>query len=128
MRVDFSSDAAWEALQATVGQAGGPDGEFKANVVYVNDPEFSGWDVARLVDWLTAADYPLNFAFVADATTMNEPDLPILCLGFNNPDDVKVFRVIPSELWSVENNLSIGNMDFSDFHEAVDAQGIFRGF
>jgi hypothetical protein len=29
---------------------------------------------------------------------------------------------------SVENNLSIANMDFIDFAESVDEDGIFRGF
>jgi hypothetical protein len=29
---------------------------------------------------------------------------------------------------SVENNLSIGNMDFDEFANAVDKDGIFRGF
>jgi hypothetical protein len=31
-------------------------------------------------------------------------------------------------LWAVENNLSLANMDYEEFAEAVDAQGIFRGF
>jgi len=29
---------------------------------------------------------------------------------------------------SVENNLSIANMDFSEFADNVDKDGIFRGF
>ena len=40
----------------------------------------------------------------------------------------RTFRVIPSEMWSVENNLSLANMDFDEFADAVDAAGIFRGF
>jgi Domain of unknown function (DUF6924) len=31
-------------------------------------------------------------------------------------------------MWSVENNLSIANMDFEDFADATDDDGIFRGF
>jgi hypothetical protein len=31
-------------------------------------------------------------------------------------------------MWSVENNLSLANMDFDEFADAVDAAGIFRGF
>ena len=30
--------------------------------------------------------------------------------------------------WSVENNLSIANMDWEEFADAVDDAGIFRGF
>ena len=38
------------------------------------------------------------------------------------------FRVTPAEAWGVENNLRLGNMEFLDFAECVDEDGIFRGF
>lgn len=38
------------------------------------------------------------------------------------------FRVVPSELWAVANNLFIVNMEFEDFAKAVDSNGVFRGF
>jgi hypothetical protein len=31
-------------------------------------------------------------------------------------------------MWGVENNLSIANMDFQDFVDYVDLDGVFRGF
>jgi hypothetical protein len=31
-------------------------------------------------------------------------------------------------MWEVENNLSIANMGFEEFANAVDKDGIFRGF
>jgi hypothetical protein len=31
-------------------------------------------------------------------------------------------------LWGIENNLSIANMDFEEFGNAVGKDGIFRGF
>jgi hypothetical protein len=37
-------------------------------------------------------------------------------------------RTIPSEMWGIENNLSISNMDFEDFSNVVDEDGVFRGF
>ena len=40
----------------------------------------------------------------------------------------KTFRVAPAYMWSVENNLSLANMDFSEFADHVDAGGVFRGF
>jgi hypothetical protein len=33
----------------------------------------------------------------------------------------------PSELWTVENNLNIANMDWQEFAAAVDEDGVFRG-
>jgi hypothetical protein len=38
------------------------------------------------------------------------------------------FRCIPSELWAVENNLNISNMDWEDFSGAAGDDGAFRGF
>lgn len=37
-------------------------------------------------------------------------------------------RAIATELYSIEANLSIGNMDFAEFADAMDEEGIFRGF
>jgi hypothetical protein len=39
-----------------------------------------------------------------------------------------MFRVVPQEMWAVENNLSLGNMDFKEFADAVGQDGVFRGF
>jgi len=35
---------------------------------------------------------------------------------------------VASELWGIENNLSIANMDFWEFAAAVDEDGVHRGF
>ncbi|MBU3863716.1 hypothetical protein KN815_06325 [Streptomyces sp. 4503] len=37
-------------------------------------------------------------------------------------------RVIATELWGIENNLSISNMYFEEFAESVDEDGVFRTF
>ncbi|MFN5185355.1 MAG: DUF6924 domain-containing protein [Planctomycetota bacterium] len=36
--------------------------------------------------------------------------------------------MIPTTIQSIENNLSIGNMDFQDFANNTDSEGIFRVF
>ena len=67
------------------------------------------------------------FIFVADQVAHLDPEHPILVVDcFEDPG--RMFRVIPSAAWGVENNLSLANMDFEDFADAVDARGIFRGF
>jgi hypothetical protein len=38
------------------------------------------------------------------------------------------FRVVPAQLWSVQANLSLANMDWEEFADAVDDDGVFRGF
>jgi hypothetical protein len=59
--------------------------------------------------------------------SLTHPEHPILVVDlFDEPG--RTFRVVPSEMWSVENNLSIANMGFEDFVGAVDRDGVFRGF
>ena len=62
-----------------------------------------------------------------DEKTLADTEFPIIALDLFE-DHGRTFRVIPHEMWSVENNLSIGNMDFSEFADAVDDDGVFRGF
>ena len=40
----------------------------------------------------------------------------------------RAFRCIPSELWGVENNLNIANMDWDEFVAVTDQHRVFRGF
>ncbi|MFN8515091.1 MAG: hypothetical protein U0841_21405 [Chloroflexia bacterium] len=40
----------------------------------------------------------------------------------------RAFRAILPELWAIDANLSISNMDFFEFADSVDSDGIFRGF
>jgi len=65
--------------------------------------------------------------FVVDHTTMTHEEHPVVVLDlWREPG--RTFRVIPSQVWSVENNLSIANMDFFEFANNVGDDGIFRGF
>lgn len=63
----------------------------------------------------------------ADTKTLTDPELPIIAVDLSE-EIGQTFRVIPSEMWSVENNLSICNMGFEEFKESIDQDGIFRGF
>jgi hypothetical protein len=38
------------------------------------------------------------------------------------------FRATPSQIQGIQNNLSLANMSIEEFAQAVDADGIFRGF
>ena len=94
-----------------------------ADVTLIDDPSLAGH----------SADAPTKqisghhaIFFVADTTTMEHRDRPILCVDLRASR--QPFRVIPGELWAVENNLSLANMDYEEFADAVDAEGIFRGF
>jgi hypothetical protein len=123
LRTDFSDEAAWaETWKAIDSPASG----FKAYVDFVSDRDFENATVEELV----AANDPGNYrtyVFVVDGVTLTHPERPVLVIDLFE-DIGRTFRVIPSEMWSVENNLSIANMDFAEFAEAADADGIFRGY
>jgi hypothetical protein len=122
LRTDFSDDAAWAAVCEAV-QAPSEEG-FQAHVDCVSDRAYDGLSVEQLVA-LVADDR--TFAFVVDAITMTHVEQPVLVVDLCD-EPGRTFRVIPREMWGVENNLSLANMDYHEFADNVDADGIFRGF
>lgn len=123
IRTDFSDDAAWSRVaQAAVNLS--PEG-FRANLNVVDDRSFDKADPARLAQM--AEEHTEHVLLIlADATTMKDHEMPLLCIDPLPPGGS--FRVIPEHLWGVENNVSLANMDFSEFADAVDPDGVFRGF
>ncbi|HEY6494968.1 MAG TPA: hypothetical protein VIZ43_16965 [Trebonia sp.] len=93
----------------------------------MSDAAFAGLNGAALKAALPTEDPVAAVMFVADATTLSADDHPILVVDLL-PEDREPFRCIPSELWSIDNNLNIANMDWEDFADAVDEGGVFRGF
>jgi hypothetical protein len=74
--------------------------------------------------------------FIADSVTFATPEHPILVVDLRDkylsltefPEIAgrTPFRCIPPALWSVENNLSIANLDWEDFAEDTDDDGVYR--
>lgn len=124
LRTDFSDAVAWESLCTAIREPAGKY-KFRAYVEFVSDPEYDRIDMDQLLSITRGAN--LSFIFIVDRIALVQPDHPILVVDLLAEPGRK-FRVIPSEMWSVENNLSIANMDFEEFAEAVDADGVFRGF
>lgn len=123
VRTDFSDQSAWEALCVAIEE---PVGEFRAYVAFLSDPAFDGLDAAEVLSRVPP-DSHRTFLFVVDHFTLTHADRPILVLDLHVKPG-RTFRVIPSEMWGVENNLSLANMDFEEFATAVDPDGVFRGF
>lgn len=123
VRTDFSNPAAWDEISAAIRE---PVGDFRAYVDFVNDQVYDGISPERLLA-LIPHGFTHTFLFVVDQIALSEPDRPILVIDLY-AEPGRTFRVTPSEMWSIENNLSLANMDFEEFAEAVDADGIFRGF
>lgn len=123
LRLDHSDEKVWREIVDAVGRES-EDG-FLADIDIIDDAALDGADVDVLAEEVAGqSDHAL--LLVADSTTMRHRERPILCIDLVS-NEVPV-RVIPSELWSIENNVSLANMDFAEFVEGADEDGIFRGF
>jgi uncharacterized protein DUF6924 len=123
LRTDFSDDAAWAEVCDRIRDPSLDD--FRANVDCVSDRAFEGLRPAEVPELLRPASRH-TFLFLVDTRTITDPEHPVVVVDlYDEPG--KSFRVIPSEMWGVENNLSLANMDFQEFAEAADRDGVFRG-
>lgn len=123
LRTDFSDDAAWAAI---CNEIRAPSGDFMATVDCVSDPAFEGLTPSEVAE-LVRPDSRHTFLFLVDRRTVEDPEHPVVVVDLY-AEPGRSFRVIPSEMWGVENNLSLANMDFEEFADSVDADGFFRGF
>jgi len=123
LRTDFSDDAAWTSL-CEAAQAPSEDG-FQARLDCINDPTFGGLTVQQLVGLASRVVHGL--VFLADRIALADPEHPILFVDLRD-EPCRTFRVIPGAMWSVENNLSLANLDYEDFADSLDSDGVFRGF
>jgi len=123
VRTDFSDETAWARICSEITS---PVGEFRAHVSFVSDPNFDELTVSELTSLGQRGSYR-SFIFVVDRVSLIFTEHPVLVLDLVD-EPGRSFRVVPREMWSVENNLSISNMDFAEFAESADFDGIFRGF
>lgn len=140
IRTDFSSDDAWTTVRELIAAPQKEAGmEFFAHVRYVNEERYRDKEISDLV--LSFPDhYPGMFCFVVDQECIENPEHPVLVVGFYPSDnesfdrlprntpagDIRAFRALPSQIQSIENNLSVANMDFEEFADSVDEDGVFR--
>ena len=125
IRTDFTDDAAWREIQRSIGAPVGDQG-FLAHVTFVDDRAFDGADSDELLPLLTAARPFHGFAMLVDRMAISAAEHPLLVLDLFEPGHA--FRAIPATVQSIENNLSISNMDFEEFADSVGSDGVFRGF
>jgi hypothetical protein len=123
VRVDFSSNDAWEVAKAAA-TAENEDG-FRAYLRAVDDRSNQGasWeDLARATP--ESPERPAVL-FVVDTAALGVGH-PILVVDLD--EGRAPFRCIASELWGVDNNLNLSNMDWEEFAGQTDPDGVFRGF
>lgn len=127
LRTDFSDTAAWEAVRSAVREpVRDPAGTFQAYVEFVSDAEYNDLAPEQVLSIIPSGLHA-SFIFLVDHVTLSHPEDPILVVDlYDQPG--QSFRVIPTEMWAVENNLSIANLDFDEFATAVDEDGSSEAF
>ncbi|WAZ19051.1 hypothetical protein STRCI_000071 [Streptomyces cinnabarinus] len=124
VRTDFSAGGAWDELREALFSPN-KDG-FLANVAIVDDRMYEGLTADQALG-LIPERYQHSLLVLADAVSMTSAVQPLLVVDLW-AERGRCVRVAAAELWSIENNLSGANMDFEEFVDAVDDDGVFRGF
>ncbi|MFE9790024.1 DUF6924 domain-containing protein [Nocardia salmonicida] len=125
LRTDYSNPARWNQMCRVVTTPNRE--ECAAYVEFLEDRAYQGLTVEQVLD-LVPQTFQHRMLIVADTITMDSPELPLLCVDLETETYGRALRVIAAELHSIENNISIVNMFFSEFIDAADSDGIFRGF
>jgi hypothetical protein len=124
IRTEFNDDALWLAVVDAATRKN-PDG-FAANLAVVDDAAWAGAS-AQDVFAAHAGDKVRVVAFIFDAAAaLDKERRALLCVNLAGKK-VRTLRVLPTEVWSVENNLTLGNMEWRDFASALK-DGTFEGF
>jgi hypothetical protein len=125
LRVDYSNDEKWKRLKEEISTPD-PHYGFLANITIYENTKFDNLPLEIILPKLSKK-YIHPIILIADQITFNDDETTILCVDLKESPG-QYLRVIPSELWGIENNLSICNMDFQDFADCQDENGVFRGF
>jgi hypothetical protein len=120
VRTDFSDEEAWGALVTAVTTPN--EDEFLADLYIVDDPDHRGLTSEQVA--ALAPEHSL--IVVADQEAATAPEFPLLVV-YTGDEGRQELRVIAEELWSMENNISLANMDWEEFVDAAE-DGVFRGF
>lgn len=122
IRTWFDDPEAWRLTREAC-VAPSPEG-FTANILALDDPGHTGATWQQLRD--QGREHDLLLLLIADQRAQQEVGHPILVVSMD-ADDPATFRCPAEELWAVENNLSLCNMDWEEFTEHT-VDGVFRGF
>jgi hypothetical protein len=123
LRTDFTDQAAWDAIRDEIQR---PTAEgVTASVTFIDDRAYEGLPNDRLLATVPE-NYHHTFMFVVDATTIATPDHPVLVVNLRTRSEGG-FRAVTSEIYSIEANLSLGNLSFHDFARVAAKTGVFRG-
>jgi hypothetical protein len=127
IRTNFENEEAWKTIRELITQpVREASQEFFAYVEFLDDAMFRDLSEKELLARLPN-DYWHTFLFVVDKTATHPPEYPVLVIDLHR-ERGRTFRAIPSLIQCIENNLSISNMDFYEFADSADDDGVLRRF
>lgn len=142
VRTDFSDDAGWRVVADLLAEPWGDDDEdFESSNHFIDDRAYDGATADEVLAAVAGGEAP-SVVFVADAVTMRAPH-PLLAVWTLTPADFpeekhhefevrfgRDFRLVPAAVSEMHTNLTLANMDFSEFSAAadLDPERIHRGF
>lgn len=124
VRTSFTDDEPWIDLLTFV-LTENQDG-FRAYVRAIDDKAWDGASWEQVREAALTANNNAAVLFIVDRPALGT-GYPIQVIDLHE-ESRHPFRCIATELWGVDNNLNISNMDWEDFSESTDDEGVFRGF
>jgi hypothetical protein len=124
VRTDFADDASWREVVTAV-EAPTDEG-FTATIDICEDRAFAGLTPAQLIEHLPNG-HKHRVLFVVDAVTVRHPEHPLVAVDLRD-EPGREFRLIPSRVQSLGDNMNLANMWFHEFANHSGADGVFRGF
>lgn len=122
VRTDYTDDARFQEVLAEARQQVGPNSTDRAILLVVEDPRLARITPARIPEMVEVED----FVFVADARSMLDSTLLVVDVFNGSETYLATFRIVPEAVLAIEVNLVLANLDFIDFLEVVDPDGVFR--
>ena len=140
VRTDFSDDVAWRQVLERLARPSSVE-DYEPNVAPVEDRAFTSTTGEALAE-AAASIGPIGYVLLADGRSMTEAAagteitvayVDLSPYAFEDAEDFntfpgRTFRCVVDEVASIGANLSIANMDFHEFADSVEADGVFRGF
>ncbi|UMP06734.1 DUF6924 domain-containing protein [Amycolatopsis sp. EV170708-02-1] len=127
IRTDFSNNDAWATTctQVTTPRHFSGGDTFSADVEPVDNAAFAELTAAQLLE-LVPAGTSWAFLLVADIMTMESAEHHVLVVDLDDDSRGRTFRATPPAVQEIENNLSLANMDWEDFADSADEDGVVR--
>lgn len=126
VRTDFSDDQVWETAwrDITLPRIYWEE-ECVLDATLVAVPEFAGWTSDELAALLSHSGH--GRVLIADTVTLASAEHPVLVVELDPEEDpLRSFRATPHALVDVEIQLSLANMDWEEFSESADPDGVLR--